>query len=73
MGVGCKQKPNTFLFSDTQIQQESFLEDISSILNTGEVPNLYNSEDKTQILDMCEKAAKLEGKLGATQIYSWYV
>lgn len=26
--VGGKQKPNVFLFSDTQVQQESFLEDI---------------------------------------------
>jgi dynein heavy chain, axonemal len=44
--VGGKAKPNVFLFSDTQVQDESFLEDISSILNTGEVPNLYNMEDK---------------------------
>jgi dynein heavy chain, axonemal len=39
--AGGNGKPTIFLFSDTQIQQESFLEDISNILNSGEVPNLY--------------------------------
>jgi dynein heavy chain len=29
-----------FLFSDTQIVSESFVEDISNLLNTYEVPNL---------------------------------
>lgn len=29
-----------FLFADTQIVQEGFIEDISNLLNTYEVPNL---------------------------------
>eukprot|EP00392_Amoebophrya_sp_AT5.2_P003107 g3112.t1 len=73
MVVGGKQKPNTFLFADTQVQKESFLEDISSILNTGEVPNLYNMEDKSQILDMCAKNAQADGKLGNAAVFAWYV
>lgn len=31
---------STFLFSDTQIKKENFLEDISNMLNTGEVSKL---------------------------------
>ena len=34
-------KPTVFLFSDTQIKDESFVEDINNVLNTGEVPNLF--------------------------------
>lgn len=36
----------TFLFNDTQIIQESFLEDINNILNSGEVPNMWKPEEK---------------------------
>lgn len=32
-----------FLFNDTQIINESFLEDINNILNNGEIPNLYST------------------------------
>ena len=46
MGAGCKDKQSVFLFSDTQVQRESFLEDISNILNTVEVPNLFAADEK---------------------------
>lgn len=41
MGCGVDQKQTIFLFSDTQIIMESFVEDINNILNNGEIPNLY--------------------------------
>jgi dynein heavy chain len=46
--------PQVFLFSDTQIVRESFLEDINNLLNSGEVPNLFPAEEKVQI---CEELA----------------
>jgi dynein heavy chain len=47
--AGKDNKKCIFLFSDTQIVYESFLEDINNILNTGEVPNLWKVEDIDQI------------------------
>jgi len=41
---GNPPKPQVFLFTDTQILMESFLEDINSILNSGEVPNIFDPE-----------------------------
>ena len=32
-------------------KDETFLEDISMVLNTGEVPNLFITEEKTEILE----------------------
>lgn len=43
--AGAEGTPTVFLFTDSQLKDESFLEDINNILNTGEVPNLYAKED----------------------------
>jgi dynein heavy chain len=45
-------KPTVFLFSDTQIQQEAFLEEINNVLNSGEVPNLYASDEKQELFEL---------------------
>jgi dynein heavy chain len=73
MMSGCDQKNMVFLFSDTQIVKEAFLEEVSSILNTGEVPNLYASEDKLEITEKCSKGANAVGKNGPAEIFAWYV
>ncbi|XP_053363484.1 dynein axonemal heavy chain 7-like [Clarias gariepinus] len=46
-----------FLFTDTQIKMESFLEDVSNLLNTGEVPNLFPVDEKQ---DICERMRVLD-------------
>ncbi|KAM9628836.1 dynein axonemal heavy chain 7 [Morphnus guianensis] len=44
-----------FLFTDTQIKKESFLEDINNLLNAGEVPNLFAVDEKQEICEqMCQ-------------------
>ena len=46
-----------FLFTDTQIKKESFLEDISNLLNSGEVPNMFPIDEKNEI---CDKMRQLD-------------
>ena len=46
---GPEAQPTVFLLTDTQILQESFLEDVNNILNSGEVPNLFAKEDLDQL------------------------
>uniref|UniRef100_A0A8C9ZPR8 Dynein axonemal heavy chain 1 n=1 Tax=Sander lucioperca TaxID=283035 RepID=A0A8C9ZPR8_SANLU len=47
--AGLQDLQITFLFVDTQIKSESFLEDINNILNSGDVPNLYASDEQERI------------------------
>ncbi|KAF3689531.1 Dynein heavy chain 1 [Channa argus] len=50
MRAGLQNQQITFLFVDTQIKSESFLEDINNILNSGDVPNLYAADEQERIL-----------------------
>ncbi|KAL8563604.1 Dynein heavy chain 1, axonemal [Nucella lapillus] len=49
MKAGVEGGQVVFLFSDTQIKSESFLEDINNILNAGDVPNIYTVDELEQI------------------------
>jgi len=64
------------LFTDTQIKQESFLEDVNNILNTGEVPNIFPTEDKVEIAEDLRNPAKDEGKGSdwtPTQFFAYFL
>ncbi|KAI9224756.1 dynein heavy chain and region D6 of dynein motor-domain-containing protein [Blastocladiella britannica] len=48
---GLDNRPTVFLFSDTSIKEESFIEDISNLLNTGDVPNIFPNDERQAITD----------------------
>ncbi|KAK9888346.1 hypothetical protein WA026_000601 [Henosepilachna vigintioctopunctata] len=56
--AGTEGKTTTFLFADTQISDELFIEDINTVLNTADVPNLYAPDEKGEILEKMQAAAK---------------
>lgn len=62
MKSGVENTPQVFLFSDTQIVRESFLEDINNLLNSGEVPNLFPVDEKATICDELGPKTKEAGK-----------
>ena len=47
--AGIMNKETTFILVDTQVAEESFLEDINNILSSGEVPNLYKVEEIEEV------------------------
>ena len=72
--AGAEGSPTVFLFSDTQIKMESFLEDINNILNTGEVPNLYAKDEIMQITEMVRPKAKKAGMDGSMgDLFNFFV
>tara|TARA_B110000091_G_scaffold201914_1_gene233952 strand:- start:56 stop:1435 length:1380 start_codon:yes stop_codon:yes gene_type:complete len=49
--AGVEGKPLAFVLLDTQIIDESFLEDVNNVLNTGEVPNLFAMDEYNKICE----------------------
>jgi dynein heavy chain len=71
---GTSDQKQIFLFSDTQILYESFLEDINNILNNGEVPNLFKEDEILQIFNTLKDSAKSNGYLeNKDSVYQYFV
>jgi len=47
--TGVNGQSIAFTLTDSQILSETFLEDINNLLNTGEIPNLMQAEDKDRL------------------------
>jgi len=72
--AGTKAMPLSFLFSDTEIIEESFLEDVGNLLSSGEVPNIYSSDELSGVCASVEKAAKDAGVPHGTQaLYDFFI
>lgn len=58
MSSGGLGKDHVFLFTEGQIKEDMFLNDIDSLLNSGEVPNLFTVEERQEIIESCRLAAQ---------------
>ena len=58
--AGVDGKQTVFLFSDNQIKEESFVEDINMILNTGDVPNIFPADEKADVIEKMQTVARVE-------------
>jgi len=57
--TGLQNKKTAFLITDSQIKEESFLEDIDALLNSAEVPNLFAAEEKAEMMEVSSNACFL--------------
>jgi len=55
-------KPMTFLVLDSQIVDESILEMINNLLNSGEVPNIFPPEEKDQLIEGLKEIIAVNGE-----------
>jgi dynein heavy chain len=60
--VGTKGRNGVFMFSDNEIAMEAFVEDVNSLISTGEIPNLFPKDKMAEIRDACKKAARSENE-----------
>ncbi|PNH05107.1 Dynein heavy chain 7, axonemal [Tetrabaena socialis] len=56
--AGEKNKNAIFMFSDSQVLDETMVEELSSLLNTGEVPNLFDAGELITIGESIRQRAR---------------
>ncbi|XP_026811506.1 dynein heavy chain 7, axonemal-like [Rhopalosiphum maidis] len=67
-----------FLFNDSEIKMESMVEDINNLLNSGEVPNLYTTDEKIELCDKIlvidkqrDKSIQTDGSMSA--VFNYFI
>ncbi len=64
----------TFLFADTQIVNEGFVEYINNLLNSGEVPGLFTTDEKDRVMaDIRDYVRALGLAETKDQLYSSFI
>ncbi|KAJ3192416.1 Dynein heavy chain 7, axonemal [Irineochytrium annulatum] len=74
--AGADNRSTVFLFPDTQIKEESFIEDVANLLNSGDVPNLFPPDERQAIIEKCLPDAQEEGRMGdgsPTALYNYFI
>ncbi|XP_076020504.1 dynein axonemal heavy chain 3-like [Genypterus blacodes] len=74
--AGTEGKCQVFLLNDSQIKTEAMVEDMSMLLNTGDVPNIFPSDERADILEKMQNIAKQENKkIDATPLsmYNFFI
>jgi dynein heavy chain len=59
--AGLAGKHTVWMFTDSQIVDDSFLEDINNILNSGEVPNLFPQDEMDKVVNDMIPVLKAQG------------
>uniref|UniRef100_A0A8C9P5P1 Dynein axonemal heavy chain 2 n=1 Tax=Spermophilus dauricus TaxID=99837 RepID=A0A8C9P5P1_SPEDA len=72
--AGIELKTTSFLFVDTQIADESFLEDINNILSSGEVPNLYKPDEFEEIqMQIIDQARAEQVPESSDSLFAYFI
>ncbi|XP_035261919.1 dynein heavy chain 3, axonemal [Anguilla anguilla] len=74
--AGIEGKSTVFLFNDSQIKDEAFVEDTNMLLNTGDVPNIFPADERAEIIEKMQGIARMEGKkIDATPLsmYNYFI
>ena len=72
--AGMKNERVIFLLVDTQIIDEQMLEDVNNVLNSGDVPNLYKTDDLEDITSVGKPECQRKGiQLSEMNIMGQYI
>ncbi|OAF69166.1 Axonemal beta dynein heavy chain 2 [Intoshia linei] len=66
--TGIDKKPTVFLLTDDDIRNESFLVDISNILSSDELPNIYKADEIEQICTELSESLNIKDSKDSTNL-----
>ena len=67
-------KSQVFIFTDSQLKLEAFLEDINNILNKGEIPSLYAPDELEAIFAELRPLAREQDRDQTTPaLWAWFI
>ena len=61
--AGVQDKRQVFILTDSQLKFNFLLEDVNTLLNTGEIPNLWAHDEKAEIISKMSEVAKKYGRM----------
>lgn len=59
--VGIENKKIVFMFTDSHVVDDAFLEVVNNILMTGMVPALFTDDEKDNVVSLCRQQAASSG------------
>jgi dynein heavy chain len=65
--------PCVFLFTDSHVKDESFLEMVNNMLTSGMVPALYTDEEKGPIIEAMRKDLQGKGSFTKDQLWQYFL
>lgn len=72
--TGMKDEGIMFLFTEGQITNERFLTYINDLLSSGEVAELYTSDEKEALINQVRPKVKADGKSDARDsCWNWFI
>lgn len=74
--AGVQNYPTVFLINESQIHNEQFLDDLSNMLNSGDVLNLFEGEDYEKVVLNSRQVLNELGKLqdqSEEEIFSLFI
>ncbi|XP_073998898.1 dynein heavy chain at 62B isoform X2 [Rhodnius prolixus] len=74
--AGGRNRDMVFLCTESQIKEEAFLQDIDALLNSGEVPNLFDIDELEEVLEMFRqstKSVKLKVEINPMQFFNMFI
>eukprot|EP00002_Diphylleia_rotans_P002763 TRINITY_DN1178_c0_g2_i14.p1 TRINITY_DN1178_c0_g2~~TRINITY_DN1178_c0_g2_i14.p1 ORF type:complete len:4518 (+),score=1049.96 TRINITY_DN1178_c0_g2_i14:77-13630(+) len=72
---GCKGEKICFIFDESNVLDSSFLERMNALLASGEVPGLFEGDEKSALGHLLRESAQREGLMSASdeELYKWFI